>query len=155
MTKEWTDLSLEETVNELEQMGTETTPPEVDESQYPLSYKEFEKKFTNKLVSDCVKQYKLTKKEILTDLKEYLDENPTTIEDDYIDCCEYYGNCLDWFREPICYCSICKNCKYDSLDYEKDEESFCYCYKCSSSRNRIIFLLIFNQISSGVKKYGK
>lgn len=97
MTKEWTDLSLEEMVNELEQMGTETTPPEVDESQYPLSYKEFEKKFTNKLVSDCVKQYKLTKKEILTDLKEYLDENPTTIEDDYIDCCEYYDLCKKYY----------------------------------------------------------
>ena len=48
---------------------------------------------------------------------------------EYYDCCDCYYECNTWFSQPSCYCSICKNCKYDPIDYEKDEESFCYCYK--------------------------
>ena len=48
---------------------------------------------------------------------------------EYYDCCDCYYDCNTWFSKPSCYCSICKNCKYDPIDYEKDEESFCYCYK--------------------------
>ena len=48
---------------------------------------------------------------------------------EYYDCCECYDNCKAWFKQPICYCSVCKECKYDPKDYGKKEESFLYCYK--------------------------
>ena len=45
------------------------------------------------------------------------------------DCCDCYTDFRDCLIENECYCTICENCKYDPLDYEKNEEAFIYCYK--------------------------
>ena len=43
------------------------------------------------------------------------------------DCCEEMV--FDRKLNPDTECNLCCCCKYDSVDYEKNEEFFCFCYK--------------------------
>ena len=47
--------------------------------------------------------------------------------------CKSYRDCMEKFfvdktKHPNDHCEICC-CKYDSVDFEKNDECFCYCYK--------------------------
>ncbi len=96
MTKEYDNKSPLEVVRELDKI-TESTKKTIDETQYPLTLKEFTKKYKDKIITNCKKQYQLTTEEVTNDLEEYLQENPTTIQDDYADCCEYYDLCKKYY----------------------------------------------------------
>ena len=96
MTKEYDNKSPLEVVRELDKI-TESTKKTIDETQYPLTLKEFTKKYKDKIITNCKKQYQLTTEEVTNDLEEYLKENPTTIQDDYTDCCEYYDLCKKYY----------------------------------------------------------
>ena len=96
MTKEYDNKSPLEVVRELDKI-TESTKKTIDETQYPLTLKEFTKKYKDKIITNCKKQYQLTTEEVTKDLEEYLQENPTTIQDDYVDCCEYYDLCKKYY----------------------------------------------------------
>lgn len=100
MTKDWTELTPKEMAKELEQMGSETTfELDIDESKYPMTFEEFKTKIKDKIISNSVKRYHVSEDEASNDLEGYLNENPQTIEGEYLDCCEYYDDCKEHYGE--------------------------------------------------------
>ena len=63
MTKEYDNKSPLEVVRELDKI-TESTKKTIDETQYPLTLKEFTKKYKDKIITNCKKQYQLTTEEV-------------------------------------------------------------------------------------------
>lgn len=96
MTEDWTNLSPIEMVKKLNEIP-ESPKKTIDETQYPLTFKEFTEKFTNKIIENCSKQYNITVEEVKNDFGQYLTENPTSLYDDYTDCCEYYDLCKEHY----------------------------------------------------------
>ena len=100
---------------------------EIDESKYPMTFKEFKKKFIEVLTENSTKQYDdITKEEVLHDFNEYLKEDPTFLTFAYQSCCEYYDDCSHYIEgkverynnQPICPQKYAFNAEINSLAYQ-------------------------------------
>lgn len=131
MTKKYDNQSPLEVLKEITQIPPSSSQKEIDETQYPLTFKQFTTKFTDKLITSCKKQYQLKTDEVKNDLKEYLQENPTTIQDSYTRCCEYYDLCKKYYgkqkraeAQPIVSPQIAFNAQLNYKVYQVGDDIY-------------------------------
>jgi len=73
----------------------------IDETKYPMTFKQFKEKMIELLIRDAGKISNVPPEQVPLDVEEFLKEQPTYLSDIYQECCEEYDNSSNKDKEDI------------------------------------------------------
>lgn len=72
---------------------------EIDESKYPLTFKQFKEKMIELLIKSAGSISNIPAEKVPQDVEEFLKEQPTYLIDTYKECCQQYDNASKYSRD--------------------------------------------------------